>query len=730
MKKTCHNFLKKQLPFGKIIFLWLFAGTALFGQVNVAQFNDSDGMLRLGKSLYILEDKTNTMSARDAAVSKDFLKNESDVPNLGVSPSTFWIKFQVRNNSATPSLLLELAYPIIDEVELFDITDTTGMVSLGAMGDGRNYSDRNFDHQNCIYEIEIPKNDSRLYLMKIKAGEQILLPLSVGTYKAVFKSTLNLDIVWGIYFGIIIVMLFYNLFIYFSVKDKVYLLYVIYIVLVGLTQGSLSGYTFRYLWPNSPWLANQSAIFFPAIVGIVLAVFLTTFMNTRKFAPKLHKGFYVTNILFIAAIFIGIAGQYNLGQTLIQPFAMLFSLYALFVAADISRKGYRPAKFFLLAWSIFLGGICLFVLKDFGILPYNNFTIYTMPLGSAIEVVMLSFALADRINTLEKEKKEAQKMELKERTEKQEILEKQTETLKIKVAEATHELQDKNIELEGAYKELQEAQAELLQQEKMVSLGQMAAGVAHEINNPIHITNQAIDIIEASQDLYQEYIDKLEKTLSEATHIGKELKELQDFKKEMEFDEISLDIKNAIKRAKNGIERTATITKELKAFSKIDSEGLVKTNINNDLNAMLDMLQSQIGGITVKRSYGNLPLVKCHSQKLNQLYQSIFTNAIEAIRAKGGAEADGLIEIRTRLFEGHVVISFADNGAGMSEEIKQKAFNPFFTTKGAQRKGLGLANAYRAMNEHDGKIGINSEPGKGTTIELILPVGHTNETSA
>ena len=216
MKKTCHNFLKKQLPFGKIIFLWLFAGTALFGQVNVAQFNDSDGMLRLGKSLYILEDKTNTMSARDAAVSKDFLKNESDVPNLGVSPSTFWIKFQVRNNSATPSLLLELAYPIIDEVELFDITDTMGMVSLGAMGDGRNYSDRNFDHQNCIYEIEIPKNDSRLYLMKIKAGEQILLPLSVGTYKAVFKSTLNLDIVWGIYFGIIIVMLFYNLFIYYT----------------------------------------------------------------------------------------------------------------------------------------------------------------------------------------------------------------------------------------------------------------------------------------------------------------------------------------------------------------------------------------------------------------------------------------------------------------------------------------------------------------------------------
>lgn len=688
----------------------------------VATFGQNESKLRLGKYLYLFEDKSNRLTAADVMQLDSFVKNESEVPNLGISPSTFWVRFGVKNTNPSEELMLELAYPIIDEVELYSLDKQAQPNRISVTGDKYKFSKRDFDHQNYIFEIKIPHDSVGTYLMKIKAGEQILLPISVGSYKQIFRATTNLDVVWGIYFGIIFVMLFYNLFIYFSVKDKVYLIYVVYIILVGLTQGSLSGYTFRYLWPSWPWMANQSAIFFPSIVGIVLAWFLTLFMNTKLYTPKLNKGFYVTNLLFVIVIILGFAGQYNLGQTLVQPFAMLFSLYALFVAAVISRKGFRPARFFLLAWSIFLLGICIFVMKDFGVLPYNAFTRYTMPLGSAIEVVMLSFALADRINTLKKEKEEAQKMELKERMEKQEILEKQTETLKVKVAEATQELQIKNVELEVAYKNLQEAQAELLQQEKMVSLGQMAAGVAHEINNPIHITNQAIDIIEASQEIYGDYIGKMEKILMEARHIDTQLKALNDYKKEIEFDEITLDIKNAIKRAKDGIERTATITKELKTFSKIDSEGLVVTNINKDLDAMLDMLQSQIDSIKVKRNYSNIPPLKCHSQKLNLLYQSIFTNAIEAIKSKGGQRIEGTIEIKTTIVDGNVVIAFTDDGIGMDENVKQKAFNPFFTTKGAQRKGLGLANVYRTMNEHDGKVEIISNEGKGTTINLILPI--------
>lgn len=717
-------FVTSRFYFILIVFTLVFHSGDLLCQNRPAIFENPNSKLRLGKYLSILEDTTGNLKVEKILSSNNFSTSTSDVPNLGVSKSSFWIKFQIQNATPETLLLLELSYPILDNVELYEVSDSANTILLGIQGDNKNFAEREFDHQNYIFEIQIPENSKRTYIMKVKAGEQILIPISIGTYKTIFSSTMKVDIAWGLYFGIIIVMFFYNLFIYFSVKDKVYLLYVVYIVLVGLTQGSLSGYTFKYLWPNSTWFANQSAIFFPSIVGIVLAIFLTAFMNTKKYVPKLHKGFYITSLLFIITIIISFSGNYNLGQTLVQPFAMVFSLYTLFVAAKISKMGYRPAKFFLLAWSIFLLGICIFVMKDFGVLPYNAFTNYTMTLGSAIEVVMLSLALADRINILKKEKEGAQRMELKERTEKQTILEKQTETLKIKVAEATQELKAKNKELEEAYKKLQEAQAELLQQEKMVSLGQMAAGVAHEINNPIHITNQAIDIIEASKDIYEGYIVKLEKILSEAENIDNQVLELNNYKKEIEFSEIAGEINNAIKRAKMGIERTATITKELKNFSKIDGEGWSAANINNDLEAMLDMLQSQISAVKVIKSYGKIPIIICNSQKLNQLYQNIFTNALEAIKAKDFPESQGLIEIQTYISDENLIISFSDNGIGMSEETLQKAFNPFFTTKGAQRKGLGLSNVYRTIHEHDGKVEIKSKIGVGTRIKLILPVGN------
>jgi signal transduction histidine kinase/DNA-binding NarL/FixJ family response regulator len=384
--------------------------------IDKAEFNNANHQLRLGKYFYIFEDRTGNASIEEV-LSKNFIKNTSDVPNLGISSSAFWIRFQVLNNSNTAELLFELAYPMLDEVELYDITDRAKISLSGSMGDRKIFSERHFNHPNFLFPIQIPLKNSRTYLMKVRAGEQIMLPLDVGTYKEIFDSTITLDTAWGIYFGIILVMVFYNLFIFFSVKDKVYLLYVIYIILVGLTQGSLTGYTFKYLWPESPWLANQSAIFFPSAVGICLAVFLTTFINTSKHAPKIHTGFYVIIVLLTITIILGLTGQYNVGQMLVQLFAGIFSLYGLFAAVIISMKGDRPAKFFLLAWSIFLLGICIFVLKDFGILPYNGFTNYTMPLGSAIEVVMLSFALADRINTLKSEKEAAQKRELKERAE-------------------------------------------------------------------------------------------------------------------------------------------------------------------------------------------------------------------------------------------------------------------------------------------------------------------------
>jgi len=167
---------------------------------------------------------------------------------LGISRSSFWLKFQIKNTTARKDLLLELAYPILDEVELYSVT-SDNKFSMEKIGDQQFFSKRKYSHQNFLFDLNIPKDSTGNYFIKINSSEQILVPLSVGTTMFFLKSLLAQDTIFGIYFGIILIMFCYNLFIYFTVKDKAYLYYVLYIISIGFAQASLGDrYSCLFLW--------------------------------------------------------------------------------------------------------------------------------------------------------------------------------------------------------------------------------------------------------------------------------------------------------------------------------------------------------------------------------------------------------------------------------------------------------------------------------------------------
>jgi signal transduction histidine kinase len=381
-------------------------------------------------------------------------------------------------------------------------------------------------------------------------------------------------------------------------------------------------------------------------------------------------------------------------------------------------QGYRPAKYFLIAWTIFFAGIIMFTLRNLGVLPYSGFTNYTMESGIAIEVTLLSIALADRINVLRKEKEQSQAEALRIAHENQRIIREQNTLLEIRVTERTSEL---NMALE----DLKQAQSQLIESEKMASLGQLTAGIAHEINNPINFVTSNVSPLRRDIDMIFHAINFMEEVaLSDATPDNKKA-QLDEYKEEQELDYLQTEIKHLLNGVYNGASRTAEIVKGLRIFSRLDEDDLKKADLNEGIESSMIILNNQLGGIKVIREYGDLPLVECYPGKLNQVFLNILSNAIYAVHKHFGEQEGGVIRIITSTEQDYVQIRFKDNGIGIDEQTQTKIFDPFFTTKGVgEGTGLGMSITYNTIKKHNGSIKVNSSAGNGAEFIITLPVNH------
>ncbi|GAB4187579.1 MAG: hypothetical protein OHK0057_24010 [Thermoflexibacter sp.] len=278
------------------------------------------------------------------------------------------------------------------------------------------------------------------------------------------------------------------------------------------------------------------------------------------------------------------------------------------------------------------------------------------------------------------------------------------------------------IDNQNYIREIQKKTAQLIQAEKMASLGQLTAGIAHEINNPINFIYAGINALKLNFSYFREVIEEYEK-LNQAeadyTKLKAQLARINSLKEELEFDRLSHDIQRLINSIEKGAERTAEIIKGLRSFSKVEDSHLQIIDIHENIDTTLLLLQSQYQErIQIVKSYGNLPQIECYPSKLNQLFMNILSNAIQSI------ENHGTIWIKTtKEREGHVVIYVKDTGVGMNEESRQRIFEPLFSLNNSERGiGLSLSIAQSIVEQHHGNIFITSELGKGTEFKISLPI--------
>lgn len=282
------------------------------------------------------------------------------------------------------------------------------------------------------------------------------------------------------------------------------------------------------------------------------------------------------------------------------------------------------------------------------------------------------------------------------------------------------ELQQRYAEISELNAKLTAAQEQLLQSEKLASIGQLAAGVAHEINNPIGFVHSNI----GSLDDYLRDIFCLLAAYEETEVLlpaGEPRSALQRLRRQVEIDFLKNDIPLLVKETKDGISRVKQIVQDLKDFSHIDSAQEWETaDLHRGIDSTLSIVANEIKyKAVVVKEYGDLPPIECLPSQLNQVFMNLLVNASHAM----GSGPHGRITIRTGRENGEVWLEFVDNGSGISPETLPRIFEPFFTTKPIGKgTGLGLSLSYGIIQKHQGSITVNSEPGKGTCFCIRLPI--------
>lgn len=658
----------------------------------------------------------------EALKNVEFETNEIERPNFGFVDGALLLKMKIENRSNRTNFVFQLNQPLVDSVHFQMYNSNHELVKSALVGESIPISKREIKDRYLIIPFELPQNEIADIYVKVSSQEPIDIPMYICSEDSSREMMKISDLLLGAYFGLILVMALYNLFIYFSVKDKSYLLYVFYIVFVGLTQASLEGFTHLYLWPNSGWLASRSVYIFTCLVSISSVYFLLDFLQTKIYAPRMHKlSYYIIG----GFVIILTASLFTVSKTVHIPTQISIGLVAVYIFISsivVYRKGYSPAKFFLLAWIVLLIGIFIYSLKDAGILPSNPITSYMLLFGSAIEVILLSFALADRINILKREKAQSQEQALRVSQENERIVLEQNVMLEDKVKERTSDLEHTNSQLSTTLSELKQTQSQLVSAEKMASLGQLTAGVAHEINNPINFVSANINPLRYDIDDLLTLIGMYDEIGVSAGFDDQKIK-INTFKQEIDLDYVKNEITQLLDGIQDGASRTAEIVSGLKNFSHIDETSLKPIDLNKGIESTLVLVKSEIpDGTKINKEFGDIPHVECMGGKINQVFMNIIANGLQSIGNQNATDKKELT-IKTWSEDQFVFISFMDSGLGMSAETKAHIFEPFYTTKEVGKgTGLGLSISFNIIETHQGEIIVDSELGNGATFTIKLPI--------
>jgi signal transduction histidine kinase len=659
--------------------------------------------VKLGANIAVYEDETSALDIGDVLkpeVARAFVSSRYDAPAYGFRESAYWVRFTVVNESAQPApWFLELAYPHLDRIELF-VPRADGGFERRRTGDHVRFAQRDLQYRNFVFTLTEPPGGRATYYLRLSTSGAMNIPLVAWSPIAFFDNqNRELPVLW-MFYGLMLVMTCYNAFIYFAVREKDYLYYSIYIASYGMFSFTLNGHSFQYLLPGQIWLANQILPFWISSSFLWSAQFLRSYLSLSETMPRLDRWVRFSVWLSAALCVFGLVGPYAWSIRVLVLVDTTLTAVMVGSAAVLVARGYRPAKLYLLAWGFFLFGVLLYFFKTLGILPNHFITTWSLQIGASLEVILLSLALADRINAMRENQR------------------------------------DLNAQLVANVTDLREALARA--EEATRAKGDFLATVSHELRTPLNA------IINIPQGLMRDFKEVEAATCGgcksifalDAGDVVDESTECPQCRATGRFvrERSSLYSGEPAHTAQHLriIERSGRhllqVVNGILDFSRLDAGRLELKPESIDVSSWLRDVVEPFPELARKKGVELVlqPVppglsLRGDPLRLSQVLINLLGNAIKF------SESGGAVTVGVRREQDAVVFWVRDQGIGIAPGDCEKIFQSFEQVhKGDTRKyggtGLGLSISRTLVRMHGGDIWVESAVGKGSTFAFRIPL--------
>lgn len=358
----------------------------------------------LGSSLEFLEDRgrrldIHAVSSRE--MSSSFVPSREEYPGFGLTRSAYWARFTVVNRTDRDlSWYLELAYPHTDHILVYRLDERGALVSTRRGGDTMSFGLRPIRYMNFVYPYMEKKRSSHTYYVRFETTGAMNFFLTMWNPAVFNEHMVRMEIILAVYYGAMLVMLIYNLFIFFSTWDRSYLYYVFYCLSFIVFQLNLNGLSSQYLWPSYPWWTNHSLPFWIMLCLLFAVQFFRYFLESGASVPKIDRFLKMAAIFFIVAAPASILVDYTMMVYLVIALTFITAVFLYAVSVRILLLGNRSARIYIITWATFWACTVIYALKIFSILPDTAVTRWMLQISSLVQVVLLSLGLADKINSI------------------------------------------------------------------------------------------------------------------------------------------------------------------------------------------------------------------------------------------------------------------------------------------------------------------------------------------
>ena len=644
-----------------------------------------------------LEDPSGTLdfpSVKQSFGAGEFNRLPNAAPNFGLTSSTIWFRISLQSQSAHyMDAMVTVHRPILDIVDVYIETSATPARTTPTyrLGDDEPATSRPIFHPSLAFPLVLPSHDSATIWLKVEAQDTLFSRFSLSTPTAFHANAQRRNMVHAMYCGLMLLLMFYNLFLYSVLRDVSFLGYVGYLFGVTWLQAHQFGFIYLYVFPESPAFQDIAA---PLGIGVGMAcaaLFTSHFLDVRKLSNKLHKGLMVcvyASALQILLVCVDVATGIIWGVGLV--FILGPTIFACALLAW--RKRSPGSGYFLTAWSVVIGAAVIMGLSRLGAIPISFWTEHALELGTAADGLLLSFALSSKWAGY----KEANERAIRE--------------------SLTSQQEQEKAELQLAH-----ANEVLIHTSRLSSIGAMVAGVGHEIRNPISLIQQSQRLVEELLEEEHSVLESWLKQHPEGLATWEQLREKH----------------GTIQKFNGNIRMAGDTLKEISSallvhVRKQDGAKPAPASLADIIESSLLLTRSKTRLLKVNQIHAELPWVSCRRSQIVQVLSNLLNNAADVLAEERLARLPesfiGAIEIsgqeESRASTAGVALCLKDNGPGIEPSVRETLFKPFVTTKPeGVGTGLGLSISAMIVEQHGGTLQLlDSQENEGARFEIWLPL--------